>query len=104
MRVLKDKIMSKSEKSVGVSFRIPYTEHALLSKDAEARNVALSDVLRERLKASQREIEMDDALRQLEQRMLRKVFILTCAINGLDSEQAKVANERYKGLMRSGDA
>lgn len=92
--------MTSQSKTVGVSFRVSSEEHALMTHEAKTRNIPLSDVLRERVKSSQREIEMNDALRQLEHRMLRKVFVQICAINGYDKAQAKLANERYKSLMR----
>jgi uncharacterized protein (DUF1778 family) len=87
----------KHEKTAQVSIRLGLSEHRDLMLAAEQAGTTLSDIARERIRLSAKQIELSSQLLQLEKRLLQKVFDICCAVANLDEaekrEAAKTVNQ-----------
>lgn len=87
----------KHEKTSQVSIRLSLSEHRDLMYAAEQAGTTLSDIARERIRLSAKQIELSSQLSQLEKRLLQKVFDICCAVANLDEvekrEAAKTVNQ-----------
>jgi hypothetical protein len=85
------------EKTAQFSIRLGLSEHRDLMHVAEQSGTTLSDIARERIRLSAKQIELSSQLSQLEKRLLQKVFDICCAVANLDEgekrEAAKAVNQ-----------
>jgi hypothetical protein len=82
-----------------VSFRLPLDEYERLQQSAKHENQTVSEMARNRVAAANRVVSLQDELRQLEARLVRKFFLISCATANLEQDQAKAANKRYNQLL-----
>jgi hypothetical protein len=83
-----------------VSFRLPLDEYERLQQSAKHENQTVSEMARNRIASTNRTTSLQDELRQLEARLVRKFFVMSCVIANLDRIEAKAANVRYNQLLR----
>jgi hypothetical protein len=95
-----EKSMPKSNPTKQVSFRLPLDEYDELLQNANNENKTVSELARNRIASTNRTASLQDELRQLEARLVRKFFVMSCAIANLDRIEAKAANVRYNQLLR----
>lgn len=81
----------KHEKTAQVSVRLGLSEHRDLMQTAEQAGTTLSDIARERIRLSAKQIELSSQLSQLEKRLLQKVFDICCAVANLDDDEKREA-------------
>lgn len=81
----------KHEKTAQVSIRLGLNEHRDLMHAAEQSGTTLSDIARERIRLSAKQIELSSQLSQLEKRLLQKVFDICCAVANLDDAEKREA-------------
>jgi uncharacterized protein (DUF1778 family) len=79
------------EKTAQVSIRLGFSEHRDLMSAAAQAGTTLSDVARERIRLSAKQIELSAQLSQLEKRLLQKVFDICCAVANLDDVEKREA-------------
>jgi hypothetical protein len=81
----------KHEKTAQVSIRLGLSEHRDLMYAAEQAGTTLSDIARERIRLSTKQVELSSQLSQLEKRLLQKVFDICCAVANLDDDEKREA-------------
>lgn len=81
----------KHEKTAQVSVRLGLSEHRDLMQTAEQAGTTLSDIARERIRFSAKQIALSSQLSQLEKRLLQKVFDICCAVANLDDDEKREA-------------
>jgi hypothetical protein len=81
----------KQEKTAQVSIRLGLSEHRDLMLTAEKAGTTLSDIARERIRLSAKQIELSSQLLQLEKRLLQKMFDICCAVANLDDDEKREA-------------
>ena len=91
--------MSNRNVSKQVSFRLPQTEYDQLQASADRANQTISELARTKITSSNRTETLQDELRQLEARLTKKLFLLNCAISGLDKDGVKAASQLYDQLL-----
>jgi uncharacterized protein (DUF1778 family) len=79
------------EKTAQVSIRLGFSEHRDLMSAAARAGTTLSDVARERIRLSAKQVELSSQLSQLEKRLLQKVFDICCAVANLDDDEKREA-------------
>jgi uncharacterized protein (DUF1778 family) len=79
------------EKTAQVSIRLGLSEYRDLMHAAELAGTTLSDIARERIRLSAKQIELASQLSQLEKRLLQKVFDICCAVANLDEAEKRDA-------------
>ena len=94
--------MAKTTATKQISFRIPINQYEQLQALADRANQTISELSRAKITSSNRAETLQDELRQLESRLTRKMFLLNCAIAGLDRDGIKAANQRYNLLLTEG--
>ena len=77
------------EKTAQVSIRLGLSEHRDLIHAAEQAGTTLSDIARERIRLSAKQIELSSQLSQLEKRLLQKVFDICCEVAKLDDDEKR---------------
>jgi hypothetical protein len=77
----------KREKTAQVSIRLSLSEHRDLIDVADKAGTTLSDIARERIRLSAKQIELSSELSKLEKRLLQKVFDICCAVANLDDDE-----------------
>jgi hypothetical protein len=85
------KTKNAHEKTAQVSIRISLSEHRDLLIAAEKMGTTLSDIARQRIRMSAKQIELSSQLSQLEKRLLQKVFDICCAVANLDDDEKREA-------------
>ena len=85
------KAKSNKEKTAQVSIRLGLSEHRDLMHAAEQAGTTLSDIARERIRLSAKQIELSSQLSQLEKRLSQKVFDICCAVANLDDDEKREA-------------
>lgn len=91
--------MAKSNPTKQVSFRLPLSEYERLAERASCEDKTVSELARTTVAEANRAVSLRDEIRQLEARLVRKVFLISCAIANLNRDEAKDANKRYNELL-----
>ncbi|MBF7074307.1 hypothetical protein ISG33_12945 [Glaciecola sp. MH2013] len=81
----------KQERTAQVSIRLGLSEHRDLKVAAENAGTTLSDIARERIRLSTKQIELSAQLSQLEKRLSQKVFDICCAVANLSEDEKRDA-------------
>lgn len=81
----------KHEKTAQVSIRLGLSEHRDLRMSAEHAGTTLSDIARERIRLSTKQIELSAQLSQLEKRLSQKMFDICCAVANLNEDEKRDA-------------
>jgi hypothetical protein len=85
------RINKSHERTAQVSIRLGLGEHRDLMNAAEKEGTTLSSIARERIRLSEKQIELSDQLTQLEKRILQRVFDICCAVANLDEDEKREA-------------
>jgi hypothetical protein len=79
------------EKTAQVSIRLGLSEHRDLMSAAEQAGTNLSDIARQRIRMSEKQIDLTTQLSQLEKRLLQKIFDICCVVANLDEDEKREA-------------
>jgi uncharacterized protein (DUF1778 family) len=85
-----------------LSLRIAHEEYEELRVAAEAQNITISDIAKNRLKRAKNSMSTQEMLRMTEARMKRLTFNMTCAVAGLSDEEILEAEKRFVEITKNG--
>lgn len=79
-----------------VTVRLSMRDFHILARDAERNNTSIAEMMRIAWASYQQQENINDQLRELEQRMTKRTFEIVVAVAGLDEQERTQAMNKFK--------